>query len=173
MDRDETAVGNFQSKINILSQYAAKDKLSDLDLSYTYNSTTGVDTRRIVGQRKSDLSKQLQSILDIKAAKTLCRNLGRLMKASLQRRREPEEHKAGEEALRRNKRDLLIFPGTLWCGVGNVADGDYENLGDNPTVDRCCRTHDHCPDYIESFETKYDIFNYRMYTISDCQCDNE
>ncbi|XP_072043805.1 uncharacterized protein [Amphiura filiformis] len=172
VDRDETTIANFLDKINILAQEDGDTK-SVLDLSYEYNSTNIIDTRPILEERKTDLSKQLQSILDIKSAKLLCRNLGRSMKENLKRRRGQEEHKAGEEELRRNKRDLLIFPGTLWCGVGDVADGDYDNLGEAPTVDSCCRKHDHCPDYIESFETKYDIFNYRMYTISNCQCDNE
>ncbi|EDS30114.1 conserved hypothetical protein [Culex quinquefasciatus] len=37
-----------------------------------------------------------------------------------------------------------IIPGTKWCGTGDIAES-YHDLGDDATMDRCCRTHDLCP----------------------------
>ncbi|XP_057333665.1 phospholipase A2-like [Microplitis mediator] len=37
----------------------------------------------------------------------------------------------------------LIFPGTLWCGVGNVAIDDND-LGNFFVTDACCRDHELC-----------------------------
>ncbi|CAG9813378.1 unnamed protein product [Phaedon cochleariae] len=39
-------------------------------------------------------------------------------------------------------------------------------------TDRCCRKHDlRCPFWIEGFETKYGLFNWRMNTLMHCNCD--
>ncbi|XP_046666813.1 uncharacterized protein LOC124358555 [Homalodisca vitripennis] len=43
----------------------------------------------------------------------------------------------------------LIFPGTRWCGSGNVAQG-YNDLGYLESTDRCCRTHGNCDGVIEA-----------------------
>uniref|UniRef100_A0A1W7RA16 Phospholipase A2 n=1 Tax=Hadrurus spadix TaxID=141984 RepID=A0A1W7RA16_9SCOR len=67
-------------------------------------------------------------------------------------------------------KSLLIFPGTKWCGAGDVAD-DYDDLGIYEKTDKCCRTHDHCNDSIVGFETKYDLKNKDFYTKSSCSCD--
>ncbi|KYM82591.1 LIM domain kinase 1 [Atta colombica] len=37
----------------------------------------------------------------------------------------------------------LIYPGTKWCGPGNVANS-YDDLGQHSVEDACCREHDHC-----------------------------
>ena len=37
-----------------------------------------------------------------------------------------------------------ILPGTLWCGVDDMA-ADFSKLGRDRELDRCCRAHDHCP----------------------------
>ncbi|KYN34683.1 LIM domain kinase 1 [Trachymyrmex septentrionalis] len=37
----------------------------------------------------------------------------------------------------------LIYPGTKWCGPGNVA-SSYNDLGQHSVEDACCREHDHC-----------------------------
>ena len=37
-----------------------------------------------------------------------------------------------------------ILPGTLWCGVNDIAP-DFSSLGVDRELDRCCRAHDHCP----------------------------
>ncbi|XP_026727478.1 phospholipase A2-like [Trichoplusia ni] len=64
----------------------------------------------------------------------------------------------------------LIFPGTKWCGSGNVA-ADYDDLGPSKEADICCRAHDHCPDIIPGGETKYNLTNNAFYTRLHCTCD--
>lgn len=72
----------------------------------------------------------------------------------------------------RQKRSYLIFPGTNWCGKGNTA--DYaQHLGLISEVDVCCRTHDQCPFAIEGFSSRYNVFNYRLHTLSHCDCDRQ
>lgn len=39
------------------------------------------------------------------------------------------------------------------------------------TKDKCCRTHDYCTHWIGSFERKWSLFNWNIYTIMDCKCD--
>jgi len=63
-----------------------------------------------------------------------------------------------------------IIPGTLWCGVNDIADS-YSSLGQNTRVDRCCRAHDHCPHKIKSFSSKQGLLNSTPYTKSNCKCD--
>lgn len=64
----------------------------------------------------------------------------------------------------------LIFPGTKWCGRGQIAK-EYDELGDDVEADVCCRDHDCCHDIIPCFSTKYNYFNYRFHAILHCDCD--
>ncbi|XP_057308975.1 phospholipase A2-like [Hydractinia symbiolongicarpus] len=67
-----------------------------------------------------------------------------------------------------------IFPGTHWCGNGNIADSqDDSDLGTFDKVDRCCRTHDHCPRNLNGGTSGYGTVNTGKYTASDCECDAE
>ncbi|MCJ8739891.1 hypothetical protein PDJAM_G00052500 [Pangasius djambal] len=78
---------------------------------------------------------------------------------------------AGDIAtLRRSKRGFT-YPGTLWCGAGNIADS-YDQLGEFAETDKCCRTHDHCPHIIHAFSSKYGFTNFKWHSISHCDCDN-
>ncbi|KAL6424615.1 hypothetical protein ACFW04_009954 [Cataglyphis niger] len=63
-----------------------------------------------------------------------------------------------------------ILPGTLWCGWGNIARDDSE-LGVYNELDTCCRTHDHCEDYINPKVTKYGLYNKYICRSSLCKCD--
>ncbi|KAM4707222.1 group 3 secretory phospholipase A2-like [Discoglossus pictus] len=63
-----------------------------------------------------------------------------------------------------------MMPGTLWCGAGSVAE-NYTNLGIFHGADVCCREHDFCSHQIQRFEFQYGIRNYRLHTISHCDCD--
>ncbi|CAH0758774.1 unnamed protein product [Diatraea saccharalis] len=64
----------------------------------------------------------------------------------------------------------LIYPGTKWCGAGNIAE-NYDDLGSEVETDRCCRAHDNCPDVIAAGETKYNLTNTAFYTRLSCDCD--
>ncbi|GIY79658.1 phospholipase A2 [Caerostris darwini] len=66
----------------------------------------------------------------------------------------------------------VIFPGTKWCGSGDIATRD-DDLGILADVDKCCREHDKCDDYIEGGQSKYNLTNYSPFTVLDCKCDDE
>ncbi|XP_068087064.1 phospholipase A2-like [Anabrus simplex] len=73
------------------------------------------------------------------------------------------------------KRSLLqklraIFPGTLWCGPGNIARSTGD-LGLFLYTDSCCRQHDHCPDNIPAGGSKHGLINITPFTKSHCDCD--
>ncbi|KAJ8946341.1 hypothetical protein NQ318_004231 [Aromia moschata] len=70
----------------------------------------------------------------------------------------------------RRERSLLIVPGTLWCGHSHDA-ATYTQLGRLCGIDRCCRRHDHCKRGIPGFTMRYNLYNYRPFTISHCHCD--
>lgn len=57
----------------------------------------------------------------------------------------------------------LYFPGTKWCGVGDVAK-DFHDLGPQAQVDRCCRVHDHCPIRMGALSVEYGTINLSLYT---------
>lgn len=65
-----------------------------------------------------------------------------------------------------------ILPGTLWCGVDDIAD-NYYSLGPDWQIDKCCRAHDHCPLKVKPFKTRYGVFNIGPYTKSHCACDQQ
>ncbi|XP_044737877.1 phospholipase A2-like isoform X2 [Chrysoperla carnea] len=80
-----------------------------------------------------------------------------------------------EEICRNNKVTSMhqggfIYPGTKWCGPGDVAK-NYTDLGYNKAEDVCCREHDHCPNIIKSGECKNGICNTSHFTRSHCDCD--
>lgn len=69
-------------------------------------------------------------------------------------------------------KSLFIFPGTKWCGAGNVAK-NYDDLGPSRATDACCREHDHSEDNIAAFETKHGIRNTNLYTMTHCKGDRK
>ncbi|KXJ73633.1 hypothetical protein RP20_CCG015351 [Aedes albopictus] len=64
-----------------------------------------------------------------------------------------------------------IIPGTKWCGTGDIAD-TYHDLGEDATMDRCCRTHDLCPMKVRAYQKRYNLSNNSIYTKSHCKCDD-
>uniref|UniRef100_A0A182IZQ4 Phospholipase A2 n=1 Tax=Anopheles atroparvus TaxID=41427 RepID=A0A182IZQ4_ANOAO len=64
-----------------------------------------------------------------------------------------------------------IIPGTKWCGTGDIAES-YHDLGDDATMDRCCRTHDLCPMKVRAYQKRYSLSNNSIYTKSHCKCDD-
>nr|AEE61961.1 unknown [Dendroctonus ponderosae] len=79
---------------------------------------------------------------------------------------------SGRSGERRVPNWFFIFPGTKWCGAGNIADNDAD-LGTERDTDKCCRTHDMCPDIIEGHATKYGLENPSFYTRLICDCDED
>jgi len=70
-----------------------------------------------------------------------------------------------------NLKEGAIFPGTNWCGAGTLAN-EYDSLGSYGGADKCCRQHDlGCPAFIRSGHTKYGLYNYKMWTLNHCTCD--
>ncbi|XP_033208108.1 phospholipase A2-like [Belonocnema kinseyi] len=65
-----------------------------------------------------------------------------------------------------------IFPGTLWCGAGDIAKSE-EELGYFKVTDACCRNHDNCQVKMFSNEKAYGLSNVGLFTRSHCSCDDE
>lgn len=59
-------------------------------------------------------------------------------------------------------RSGIIFPGTKWCGPGNIAP-NYDDLGSLEDTDKCCRAHDHC-DNIAAGKSRDGLRNDTPYT---------
>ncbi|KAL2738960.1 phospholipase A2 isoform X2 [Vespula squamosa] len=65
-----------------------------------------------------------------------------------------------------------IYPGTLWCGDGDIAKNE-DDLGFFASTDACCRAHDMCSNNINSGEEKYRLLNNGIFTrLSHCSCDS-
>ncbi|TSQ46654.1 Group 3 secretory phospholipase A2 [Bagarius yarrelli] len=86
------------------------------------------------------------------------------------KRQKTEDATSDTHTLRRSKRGFT-YPGTLWCGAGNIAD-NYDQLGEFAETDKCCRTHDQCPHVIHAFSSRYSFTNFKWHSISHCDCDN-
>uniref|UniRef100_A0AAV2IZP8 phospholipase A2 n=1 Tax=Knipowitschia caucasica TaxID=637954 RepID=A0AAV2IZP8_KNICA len=75
-----------------------------------------------------------------------------------------------KDQVHKRTRRGFTYPGTLWCGAGNMAD-NYNQLGDFADTDSCCRTHDHCPHVIHAFSSNFGYTNFKWHSISHCDCD--
>lgn len=71
----------------------------------------------------------------------------------------------------KQNRPVLIWPGTRWCGTGNVS-SSYDDLGWYREEDKCCREHDLCDDILQAGSRKDDLVNDSPYTRLNCDCDN-
>ena len=63
--------------------------------------------------------------------------------------------------------------GTKYCGNGNSQSPSNSTNTKHSAVDACCKDHDHCPHFIPKWTQKYNLFNWRPYTISACACDRK
>ncbi|XP_065288246.1 uncharacterized protein [Dermacentor albipictus] len=72
----------------------------------------------------------------------------------------------------RDFKNLLIFPGTKWCGKGNVSE-HKNDLGPLRGTDQCCRDHDHAVEFIEPRSKKYGIVNTRLWPMMNCADDQK
>jgi len=64
----------------------------------------------------------------------------------------------------------FVYPGTKWCGNGNLATSD-DDLGVATATDECCRAHDQCPVSVHGGESKDGITNFGPFTLSHCDCE--
>ncbi|CAN7979751.1 unnamed protein product [Ixodes pacificus] len=67
---------------------------------------------------------------------------------------------------------LVIYPGTKWCGAGNIANND-DDLGSQRGTDMCCRTHDQSSDNIAPFQSEHGVTNFQIFTMTNCRDDCE
>lgn len=130
-------------------------------------------TVRLLGEGEK-LPEHASKLVDYSWHREECRQLHHKIKlarknASKNQTAESEDSDVTDNPTR-TKRDLLIYPGTNWCGVGSKYDR-YNDLGWSASADRCCRQHDKCPHVITGFTSMYHLFNYRYHSISHCECD--
>ncbi|XP_064460220.1 uncharacterized protein LOC135370408 [Ornithodoros turicata] len=161
------------------------DTVCDIELISPQN-----DTFKLIYSGRDLAGKEWKTLLNMRAMKRQCRKLHREIRLALLRHksnvkeddtassledvdvRDIQEFQQGRDtsAMLRRKRDLFMYPGTNWCGTGNSA-RKFNELGTNSMADRCCRDHDHCPYTVEAFAKKFHMFNYRIHTVSHCECD--
>ncbi|XP_057293479.1 acidic phospholipase A2 PA4-like isoform X2 [Hydractinia symbiolongicarpus] len=70
-------------------------------------------------------------------------------------------------------KNMFIWQGTRWCGYGSAPsqDGGESNFTITKHVDNCCKEHDQCPYSIPRWKRRYNLLNWRPFTISFCGCD--
>ncbi|XP_043260284.1 phospholipase A2-like [Colletes gigas] len=66
----------------------------------------------------------------------------------------------------------LIFPGTYWCGDGDISPNN-EDVGLFERTDACCKAHDKCPTSISAQQEKDGLLNNGIFTRSHCDCDGQ
>lgn len=120
--------------------------------------------------------EDLRRWLNYNELKEQCHQKHREMKLLVQglNSKDEEIRRNSTEHIERKKRDLsdwLIAPNTKWCGRGHSA-GRYSQLGGASRADKCCRKHDHCRVNIPGLTTKWQLFNFRLFTLSHCNCDS-
>ncbi|XP_064472138.1 uncharacterized protein LOC135386260 [Ornithodoros turicata] len=73
-----------------------------------------------------------------------------------------------------NTNGNFIYPGTKWCGAGNISTKG-QVYGTGESTDKCCQTHDMATDYIlaEGVHEKSKLNNPHPYTLTNCSDDME
>lgn len=128
-------------------------------------------------------------------AKLMCREFKKSERSGEFNRDASDDSEPQKQVLKRSRRGFT-YPGTLWCGAGNMADhygqlgtlfyghivlmcmceyynnADIHGAGEFADTDSCCRTHDHCPHVIHAFSSKYGYTNFKWHSICHCDCDN-
>ncbi|XP_030075925.1 group 3 secretory phospholipase A2 [Microcaecilia unicolor] len=114
---------------------------------------------------RGDVSGIRQNLRELERSRHRCsRGPGVRAKRAL------EGAEPGTGGTRRRTKRGWTMPGTLWCGAGDSA-GNFTDLGIFKGADLCCREHDHCAERLTAFEFNYGIRNYRLHTVSHCDCD--
>ncbi|KAF4103969.1 uncharacterized protein proca1 [Onychostoma macrolepis] len=121
-------------------------------------------------QMSSDLKMSLNGVSEAKANCNQLKSKGdRNVITTTKQAKEPNSDAANNKKTR-TKRGFT-YPGTLWCGAGNIAD-HYDQLGEFGETDKCCRVHDYCPYVIHAFSSNYGYTNFKWHSLSHCDCDN-
>ncbi len=195
--RDDDSINTFISKFFKLS--AGEDWREAADLRATLRARAGRAANATFHElgNNGELPEEYRELLNFKTLKQMCKVLHREVKdqvksynrehhLNMERDIVSENDVDSEQVLpkdavfedrgkvwgKRNKRSMFIYPGTNWCGNGNMATSYYD-LGENIETDKCCRNHDHCTVTIEGFTNKFNYFNYRFHTLSHCECDDQ
>ncbi|XP_066298090.1 uncharacterized protein [Branchiostoma lanceolatum] len=121
----------------------------------------------LVADGSEGLVSNILTLVDFKTAKGKCREFEKAVKREMHRQQEKRD--VGGRTKRAGS--WLIYPGTKWCGAGDMA-SKFDDLGEEAEVDKCCREHDHCEHRIPGFSSAYGFFNYRFHTLSHCDCDD-
>nr|XP_020476332.1 protein PROCA1 [Monopterus albus] len=126
-----------------------------------------------LGLKEQRAARELQTVFaHMDKAKLMCREFkARSERSGSVEMDERDDSALQHKVLERSKRGFT-YPGTLWCGAGNMAD-HYDQLGSAAETDSCCRTHDHCPHVIHAFSSSYGYTNFKWHSISHCDCDDE
>jgi len=119
--------------------------------------------RRIVDEIMRELAASESPVAVVEA-----RELTALISACYRRRDKRPDHTPPHA----DNFPHIIYPGTKWCGTGNVAE-DLNDLGPLADLDACCRDHDLCPDDLEPGQTRHNITNDSPFTMSHCDCNNK
>ncbi|KAK8401991.1 hypothetical protein O3P69_001228 [Scylla paramamosain] len=116
--------------------------------------------RRIVDEIMRELAASESPVAVVEAAE-LTALISACYDRSIHDKRQPPPHA--------DNFPHIIYPGTKWCGTGNVAEG-LDDLGSLKEVDACCRDHDLCPDDLEPGQTRHNISNESPFTMTHCDC---
>ncbi|XP_042221935.1 group 3 secretory phospholipase A2-like isoform X2 [Homarus americanus] len=125
---------------------------------------------------ESELPEYLRPITHFRELRAQCKAHHRSVRKAVkaQRRLERAQHNQPQETHSRRKRwilnELLILPGTKWCGNNDLAHS-YKDLDGFVGADTCCRKHDRCPMNIGGLQSKYGTYNSHLTTASHCLCD--
>ncbi|XP_068236446.1 group 3 secretory phospholipase A2-like isoform X2 [Palaemon carinicauda] len=125
---------------------------------------------------EDEIPEYLRPVLHFRQLRAECKAHHRTVrKAAKASRRQAESSRELEPpSLSRSKRwvlnELLIMPGTKWCGNEDLADS-FRDLSGYVGADHCCRQHDMCNINIPGLTRKFGIYNSRLTTISHCACD--
>ncbi|CAJ1065166.1 uncharacterized protein proca1 [Xyrichtys novacula] len=124
-----------------------------------------------MGQKEQRTEQRVDTrFTHMEEAKLACREFReRSLRTGKLEMEESNDSALRDKVLKRSKRGFT-YPGTLWCGAGNMAD-HYEQLGEFAETDSCCRVHDHCPHVIHAFSSKYGHTNFKWHSICHCDCD--
>nr|AWU67141.1 putative phospholipase A2 [Crangon crangon] len=148
-------------------------------------STNGVffNTSYVPLTSQDVIPDYLKPALNFRELRALCKSHHRSVRRSVKQKRRLDnaDKKANQVDLEEDKKshsrsrrwvlnELLIMPGTKWCGNRNMADS-FSDLSGFVTADHCCRQHDMCNINIPGLTRKFGIYNSRLTTISYCGCD--